>query len=264
MKIPKLIVMSLVLAVWFGARAAEPEVTCKEAAPKKPPTVRIKEPLVQEISITCGNQTANQSMPVATPKAQGNDQPPTLWMRFIEEIFKLIGNLAWPIAAVLIASFFKKELAALLARLKKGKWGDAEFEFENYVREVDAEADIPRVPEEESISPAAAARASTDPRGAIVSAWVEVEDALFNLVRNRDLPQAMPTPRQPKNTISAIRAVQKAQALDSNWVALFHDLRTLRNEAAHSTDFSPPPDAVIKYVQLAKELVNAMHAAANG
>lgn len=261
MNICKQIVIFLVLVACSCVWAAEPEVTCKEVAPKKPPTVRAKEPLVQEISITCGNQTANQSTPVMTPETGERDQSPNIWMRLIEELFKLMGNLAWPIAAVLIASYFKRELAALLARLKRGKWGDAEFEFENYVREVDAEADIPRAPGEDSISPAAASRASTDPRGAIVSAWVEVEDALFSLVRSRNL--SLSTPRQSRSTISAIRAVQKAQALDSNWVALFHDLRTLRNEAAHSTDFSPPPDAVIKYVQLAKELVNAMHEAAN-
>ncbi|WP_153117485.1 hypothetical protein [Rhodocyclus tenuis] len=254
----------MALLVCVNAWSVEPEVTCKEVSPKKPPSVRTKEPLVQEISITCGNQTVSQTAPEKTPDKKERDDASFSWGKIVEEIFKLIGTLSWPVAAVLIAYLFKKELAAMLARLKKGKFGSAEFEFENYVREVDAEADIPRAPENESISPTAAARASTDPRGAIVSAWIEVEDELFNLVRRRDLSEQASSPRQSKNTVWAIRAVQKAQALDSNWIALFHDLRTLRNEAAHSTDFSPPPEAVIKYVQLAKELANAMRVAAIG
>lgn len=262
LKTMKRIIAVIALIISTSAGAAEPEVACKEVSPKKPHTLRTKEPLVQEILITCGSQTANQNIPLAAQETTKDDQSTFSWIRLVEELVKLIGNLAWPTAAVAIASFFKKELAALLSRLKKGKWGGAEFEFENYVQEVDAEADIPRAAEAENISPAAATRASTDPRGAIVGAWIEVEDALFNLLRSRDLSPVSSSPQQTKNTVSAIRAVQRAQALDSNWIALFHDLRALRNEAAHSTDFSPPPSAVIKYVQLAKELVNAMRIAA--
>ncbi|WP_341679619.1 hypothetical protein [Comamonas thiooxydans] len=61
--------------------------------------------------------------------------------------------------------------------------------------------------------------------------------------------------------ISAIREVQKAEVLDANWIALFHDLRVMRNEAAHAIDFTPAQDVVIRYVQLAKELAAAIRKA---
>lgn len=258
--------IALAQALGVAAFAVEPQhSTCKDDPPKKITVTRIKpaEPIVQEITLHCGTQTASQTVPSA-PAASATERTATstfTWDRLIEAVFKLLGSIAWPIAAVYIAFIFRKELAALLARLKKGKWGSAEFEFENYVRAVDAEADIPRTAENESISPSAAARASSDPRGAIVTAWIEVEDALFSLVRSRDLSEPVSATRPSRSTVWAIRAVQKAQALDATWIALFHDLRAMRNEAAHSTDFSPPPDAVIKYVQLAKELTAAMRAA---
>lgn len=243
--------------------AAEPESACRAEAPKKIKIARPKaaEPFVQEITLNCGSQSTTQIIPSATAASDPRHQPSAFsWDKVLDAIAKLLSSVAWPIAAVFIAFFFKKELAALLARLKKGKWGAAEFEFENYVREVDAEADIPRTPEAESISPSAAARASEDPRGAIVSAWIEVEDALFDLVRVRQLSEPASSPKA-RSSVWAIRAAQKAQALDPTWVALFQDLRAMRNEAAHSADFSPTPEAVIKYVQLAKELTNAIRVA---
>lgn len=256
--------IALAQALGAAAFAADPpHSTCKDDPTKKITVTRIKssEPMVQEITLHCGTQTATQTAPSAPSATEHTATSTFNWDKLIEAVFKLLGSIAWPMAAVYIAFIFRKELAALLTRLKKGKWGSAEFEFENYVRTVDAEADIPRTPENERISPSAAARASSDPRGAIVTAWIEVEDALFSLVRNRELSEPVSATRPSRSTVWAIRAVQKAQVLDASWIALFHDLRAMRNEAAHSTDFSPPPDAVIKYVRLAKVLTAAMRAA---
>lgn len=262
------VVAVAVVASFSIVAHAEPTAACSDASPKTVPTTHARklEPSVQTIEVLCGTQNATQALsPTPAASSSPHESAPSFnWDKVIEAFFKFLASIGWPIAAVYIAYTFRKELAALLARLKKGKWGSAEFEFENYVREVDAEADIPRTQEAESISPSAAARASTDPRGAIVTAWIDVEDALFELVRSRQLSEVGPTSKPNRGTVWAIRAVQKAQALDASWVALFHDLRAMRNEAAHSTDFSPPPESVIKYVQLAKELAGAMRNAAAG
>ena len=277
MSLNKRFLASFILILCTSVDGAEPTTDCAEpvartppAAPKIPPAVtknwpavRTEERFIQEFSINCGSQTENQTIPLVAPELPKDNQPSSFWIRLIEEFVKLIGVLAWPIAAVVIALFFKKELASLMSRVKKGKWGDAELEFENYVRDVDAEADIPRAPAAETISPEAAVRASTDPRGAILGAWIAVEDALFDLVRSLDLPVSSSSTSQAKNSMAAIRAAQKAQVLDAKWISLFHDLRMLRNEAAHSNHFSPDPESVITYVQLAKELTTAVRTAAS-
>lgn len=250
-------------ALIFGinAVASESETSCKPEQPKRVVIVRPKpaDPTTQQVTLYCGSQTTTQTVSPTTESPSKEPEPQTapFSITLLEAIFKFFGSVAWPIAAVLIASAFRAELAALLARLKKGKWGSAEVEFEAYLRAVDAEADIPRTPEAENISPSAFKHASLDPRGAIVYAWIDVENALFELLRTLN-PQ---TTRSTNNPISAIREVQRAEVLDAKWIALFHDLRAMRNEAAHAIDFTPAQDVVIKYVQLAKELAAAIRKA---
>jgi hypothetical protein len=265
----------LLLIVYTNVEAEAPAITCiKPAAKPSKTTAKIatvvpaKEAFNQEFSISCGSQTANQSIREVATEKDTEHESSAFWIRFLEEIVKLIGSLAWPIAAVTIASYFKKEIANLLSRLKKGRWGDAEVEFENHVREVDSGIDIPRDEDSESISPEAAVRASTDPRGAIVGAWIAVEEALFELVKRIDRPFAISDSssfrsQRRMTSTAAIRAVQSAGVLDTNWISLFFELRELRNEAAHSPDFEPSPQSVITYVRLAKELTNAIRTASN-
>ena len=186
-------VMLPALLLGANAQASQPETSCKHEQPRKIVIAQPKpvEPMVQQITLYCGSQTTTQTLSSVpeTKKEEREPQAKFSWDALIEAIFKFLGGIAWPIAAVCIAFSFRKELATLLTRLKKGKWGSAEVEFENYVRAVAAEADIPRSPEGENISPSAFERASKDPRGAIVSAWIEVEDALFGLVRSLGLTE---------------------------------------------------------------------------
>lgn len=48
------------------------------------------------------------------------------WLTFIAEIVK---GVAWPMVALVALLVFRRELGALLGRLKKGKIAGAEFEF---------------------------------------------------------------------------------------------------------------------------------------
>jgi hypothetical protein len=52
-------------------------------------------------------------------------------LAFISEMTK---SLAWPLVSVCIAFIFRRQLQALLGRIKKGKVGPAEFEFEEGVK----------------------------------------------------------------------------------------------------------------------------------
>lgn len=52
-------------------------------------------------------------------------------LTFIAELFKAI---AWPIVTLVVALLFRQQIIALLARLRKGKLGSTEFEFEQEVK----------------------------------------------------------------------------------------------------------------------------------
>ncbi len=253
----------LMSTVAFGE---EPSPACNVVAPKRivaPQPMKPSDRLRQDITLHCGSAIANQSVGERSTSHNSEEKNgrSIAWDKLIDAISKLLSSVLWPLLGAFVAYLLRKELAALLSRLKRGKWGSAEFEFENYVREVDAAAEIPRTVEGERVSATATDRASNDPRGAILSSWIEVEDNLSSLVERRGLNKNSSNRSRPSSPISAIREVQRAEVLDASYVALFHDLRVMRNEAAHSNEFSPSPSAVLKYIRLAKELATAMRSA---
>lgn len=169
-------------------------------------------------------------------------------MDILTFIAELVKAAAWPLAAIVIALIFRQQLRALLSRIRKGKVGPAEFEFEQEVKELTEQA-TPQLPPPQVGTPTVTL-ATTNPRAAILEAWLDVESSVNRLAYNRQLP----APSAPRNAASIIRAIEKSGILPFEDVALFNDLRVLRNQATHDPDFSPSPESVIKYVQLAKGL----------
>lgn len=258
---------ALVAAVGAFAQGAESAQTCPP-----PPTVRqaasgpmVQRPtsIVQEVHVTCGANPMTAASPSLAASAPISPAP-DYWARvsrLLEAFAKLLGSVAWPAAAVLVAYHFKTELASLLARLKRVKAGAAEAEFERRVDEAEEAVAMEGAVVEPPVGPAARSAAAADPRGSILGAWLEVEKAIFDLVEARNL--SLPSSRPTKGVVPAMRAIQKAQLIDPSFVALFHDLRPLRNDAAHTLEFNPEPAAVIRFTQLASALTQALRTAAN-
>lgn len=169
-------------------------------------------------------------------------------MDILTFIAELVKAAAWPLAAIVIALIFRQQLRALLSRIRKGKVGPAEFEFEQEVKELLEQAP-PQLPPPQVGTPTVTL-ATTNPRAAILEAWLGVESSVHQLAYNSHLP----APSTLRNPSSIIRAIEKSGILPSDDVALFNDLRVLRNQATHDPDFSPSPESVIKYVQLAQGL----------
>jgi hypothetical protein len=254
-------ILSSQLIISPGTHADE-TANIQKCEPSKPDKrVNVPRPLVktgdsvQEVNVYCGNETDTHA-----PSPNPNEKcpcSPQEWgaahvSEFLDALAKLLAALAWPVAAVSIVLVLRTEIKDLLSRLKRGKWAGAEFEFAEDVRAAEEAADIPRTPETQQLDAVAVEKATLDPRGAILSAWLDVEAALNILVERKNLGEGYT--RITKRPTTAIRLVQKAELLSPNHVNLFQDLRAMRNEAAHSTDFSPPADAVARYVRLAQEL----------
>lgn len=163
-------------------------------------------------------------------------------------IAELVKAAAWPLAAVAIVLIFKQQLRALLTRIRRGKVGPAEFEFEQGVKELAEEAPSQLLPAQ--VGSPTVSLATTNPRAAILEAWRGIENSVNQLAKNTELPKFV----HPKNTAGVIRAMERSGILPADEVALLNDLRVLRNQATHDPDFSPSPDSVITYVQLAQGL----------
>lgn len=54
--------------------------------------------------------------------------------------------------------------------------------------------------------------------------------------------------------VRALRELTQIKMVTSEDIALFHDLRGLRNQATHASDFHPSFEAVVNYLRLADTL----------
>ena len=173
-------------------------------------------------------------------------------------IAAIVKALAWPVAAIVIACLFRKQLRALIERIRKGKIGPAEFEFEQEVKGLVEQAPAPLQLPTPTATPTVAL-ATNNPRAAILEAWLRVESSAHRL----SYYSGVTPPSVPRNTINILRSLSSSGLLSSEDVALFNELRGLRNQAVHDTDFSPSLDSAIQYIQLADGLQDRLNRAAS-
>jgi hypothetical protein len=169
------------------------------------------------------------------------------WLTFFSEIIKA---LAWPMATILIALFFRDELKRLLRRIKRGKVGSSEFEFEQEVRAL--EETVIRNGEPQPVIPESTNKllelASIDSGAAIIKAWSLVEKNLSLLANKRGIQVGF-------NPTRTVQELEKSQVLPPHLIELFRTLRTLRNQAAHDHDFNPSKESVVNYLDLTDFLI---------
>ncbi|WP_223554396.1 hypothetical protein [Pseudomonas sp. BF-R-01] len=169
-------------------------------------------------------------------------------LTFTVEIAKA---LAWPTAAVLLGALFRKQLSDLSKAITKGKFGNLEFEFARRV--ADVAASLPDL-QSTAVSSSTIGQAAANPRGAILEAWLAVEEQVITLALTLGLTNATAR-RYP---LGSIQAIARSGLLSPNHVLALSELQQLRNRATHDPDFSPDPDAVVSYVQLANDLNNEL------
>lgn len=180
-------------------------------------------------------------------------------MGALQFVAELVQALAWPLTVLVLGLLFRAEIRGLLGRMKKGKVGAAELEFEVAVRSLESESKAFAAPAVASaLTAPQVALLSSDPRAAIIGAWLQVEDAVEQLLYAR----AASVDEVPKNRGALLRALTRQALLAPQHIALLNELRTLRNQAVHEVDFRPAPDSVSTYLKLANEVLAAIHAVA--
>lgn len=177
-------------------------------------------------------------------------------------VVNLLGAIAWPIAALAIALIFRREIRALLGRITRGRLGSAEFEFDK-----DAQ-DLKDVVYQElkdksisiSIPKSGSIRPSGEPRTAVISTWTELEE----LTRQLAMKKNVIDPFNARNPSRVIRALEKERVLEPTFITLFHELRALRNQAAHDANFRPSPDSLSSYLEMAEILKHRLRRELSG
>jgi hypothetical protein len=169
-------------------------------------------------------------------------------------ISSLVGSIAWPVTILGVILLLRKEVTALLPLLRRLKAGPVEAEFERDVQELRAES-VTSLPatDIEKLSyrwKQALELAQISPRAAVLDAWQNVEFAARRAVLHH---AGSPIP-DVSTALRVIRELSQMDLLSEEQVALFHELRGLRNQATHAPDFSPSLEAAINYVKLAASL----------
>jgi hypothetical protein len=185
-------------------------------------------------------------------------------MDFMTFLAKVIEFLAWPITIIVLVKILRAEIKALLPFLKKLKAGPVEAEFERDIKEIKEyskvqSGDVARqgvvTPEQQMLLQLV----QINPRAAVLEAWRGVEQSAIRVIQNKAIyvPE-----RESRSPLALIRALNKEKILSEDEISLYHELRMLRNQAAHTQDFSPTTDAALAYIDMASGLKNSLDASA--
>lgn len=174
-------------------------------------------------------------------------------LTFIAEITK---SLAWPMVTTIGLFLFRSEIKRLSLRLRRGKIGAAELEFEKEV-EVLTEKNLkgrqpPKITEREI------AIAAADPNGAVIKTWLEIEHSARKAFHKFGIAYTG-TPHTP--FLSCLRELENSGVISFKESMLVHELQILRNRAIHERGFSPSVESVEQYIALSKIVIAKLEAA---
>ncbi|MFC1481564.1 hypothetical protein ACFL6E_04905 [Candidatus Neomarinimicrobiota bacterium] len=188
------------------------------------------------------------------------------WLTFIS---KLIESLAWPVSILVLLYIIRKELPTIVARIKKFKYKGFELEFGQPVRAVekDVARAIPDVPEPVAVSAQSHEQkrdrlnsmAEFSPASAIVSSWLQVEAAAIDIIRKKDIARFKTRP----GPMGIRDYLIEEEILDKKQIAIFEQLRKLRNKAIHVDDIEFTSESVASYINSALKLAAYLEGRAN-
>ena len=186
-------------------------------------------------------------------------------MSKLEFISQIISSLAWPLTVILILFLLRKQIANLFPNLRKFKYKDIELDFSAQTSKIAARAQIelplPKLQAYGTGTPSIESKRQRlidlSPRSAILEEWIELEAAATYAIKryNPDMKSS-----RIKSAIQIGAALQGLEILNNKQLAIFHDLRNLRNAAAHAANFNVAKDTVEEYIETAGRLVDFLKA----
>ncbi len=137
--------------------------------------------------------------------------------------------------------------------LRRMNYKDFASDFDQPLRAVRREVQV----ELQQGAPAAdtfnARLAEVSPRSAVIEARRQIEEALMRAAKHRNLDFIG---RDAGPSLPPIRVLQRAENVDAGTIGILHQLRTLRNNAAHNTDFAVSRNSAAEYAGVASTVVD--------
>ena len=164
-------------------------------------------------------------------------------MNLLEFFASIIGSLAWPVSAAVIALIFRSQIKALFGRLEELGYGEWKLKLAKDLEEAEEAAEaLPPPPEvnQENASPSNylspdkfGQLVAISPNAAILDEWLEIEKRLYHMAEILDV-----SPERAPNAVRIIDALKKNPDFPSSLVSLLSEMRQIRNFAAHSSKVS--------------------------
>ena len=170
------------------------------------------------------------------------------WLQFISSV---VDALAWPVAVVTLVYLLKNPIKELVPLLQKMKYKDFEMEFGRKLAVAREEVELGSQLEAEEVSPQILELARVSPRAAVTEAWRWVEHATLDTAKNL-LGDDF---KNKTATFQVFRKLERDERIDRGAVAMMRNLRSLRNDAAHSPEFALSVDSALEYVKTARQFI---------
>lgn len=183
------------------------------------------------------------------------------WLTFVAEVIKAI---AWPITVICIFLVMRKPLLGLFPLLQRLRYQGFEVDFNRQVEVLALEVRRQLPTPEPKTGDLAHFRqhwmslAPLSPRAVVLEAWLQLEQAAWDTSVRHHLDLKSSELRSP---LILGQALEQAGILADPTSAIFHQLRNLRNAAAHASDFAFTPEAALEYGELTLRLIEYLRKA---
>lgn len=169
----------------------------------------------------------------------------------------LCGSCIWPFTIFLLILILKDPLLALLDHLRRVKLGDMlEVELARELKEEAQEAGLdllPRRPEVESQAEELRRLATVNPRGAVLEAWLLVEDTLRSLAQTIDLPA------EHVPSAGIVARLLDREVIAPQLASVIKELRHIRNLAVHDRAFGVREEVfILQYIDVTLRVLDSL------
>ncbi len=185
-------------------------------------------------------------------------------MDLLAFIAQMVSALAWPVTVLIIILILHRPLASLFPMLQRLRFQGIELDFSRQIHALayEARSQLPHargvLDEEAPLREQWIELARYSPRAVVLEAWIQLEKAAIEASRRHGLNLKTAELHSP---LLLGQALEEAGVFEGNTSVIFHQLRNLRNAAAHASEFAFSPDSAIEYADLATRLTEYLRKA---
>jgi hypothetical protein len=170
-------------------------------------------------------------------------------MEFIE---KIVGHIAWPLAAIFIVAQFKNEIQGFVRRIRTAKYKDVELSLGQEIQFVKQEAEAAGITiyyPEAAFSQDAVRSVESEPEWAFIKSWQEIETLLTSLYRQAtgNLTKREPIPQ-------IIKLLAREGVIQQDLAELVSKIRDVRNKIIHLSDSELTKGEALEWLGISKSV----------